>query len=219
MYKSLNIDNFSQISLSAMHYRRNSIIINNNNNKKRKEKENEPPKRLQAYLEGRVLKGCNAGELFKQSQWQLFNANVDCCDEQHLKKPFIEAVSNCVASERNWRFWPITSKEADCKARTNNAAKKKCVPANQEYFCVCLRMMRYIVSQSPIVNTKPKLTRNYIRSFTTHSICRLDSSNILWKITATETITNESNQIRNFEKNQQMNCSFRLFEIIQKFTL
>ena len=123
--------------------KRNSIIIIiNNNNKKRQEKKNEPPKRLQAYLEERVLKGCNAGELFQQRQWQLVTANVDCCDEQHFKKPFIEAVSNCVASVRNWRFWPITSKEAGCKTRTNNAAKKKCVPANQEYFCDCLRMMR-----------------------------------------------------------------------------
>ena len=61
--------------------------------------------------------------------------------------------------------------------------------------------------------------RNYIRSHTTHSICRVDNSNIRWKITATETITKESNQIRNIEKNEQMNCSFRLFEIIQKFAL
>ena len=139
MYNTLNIDNFFQISVSAMHYETKF----HNNNKKRREKENEPPKRLQAYLE-EYLKAAMlvSSELFQQRQWHLATPNVDCCDEQHFKRPFIEVVSNCVASERNWRLWPITSKEADCKTRTNNAAKKKCVPANQEYFCDCLRMMR-----------------------------------------------------------------------------
>lgn len=145
------------------------------------------------------------------------SASVDCCDEQHFKKPFIEAVSNCVASERNWRFWPITSKEADCKTQ---CSKEKMRASKSRIFLWLFEDDAWYLSANHQLSTQNQsyceIIFDHIQPIQFAGLTIATSGGTLLQLKQSL-----KSQIKFgiLKTNEQMNCSFRLFEIIQKFAL